>query len=321
MWLVRFITVVLLLVPFLVQDGEPLMTALLFFPAIACSIAVAHQASDHEDEETTDFVTPVFWIALRESSWVLPALTLLIGRSPHMGWEDGFLDSLSLLAPSAVFALAGCHIGVLFTRESMSREAEAFGAAALTTAYLVVATTGLYYLLYSPIADRVWPMPFAIVLVAAVPRVLARFLAGPIKIGNTWPLTVVSAVMVGWTVLVFPLIHGVIQKKGTTHLSGCTGNLRRISTALEMYSVNWSGRFPPDPDNIGGYLVPNYLESMPICPSSERTYSFEIGPDTPSNELGNPNYYFIFCPGENHSRADCPADYPRYSSQEGLTLR
>ena len=125
------------------------MTTLLFFPAIACAIGVAHQASDHEDEEETDFVAPVFWSALKEGSWVLVILTLLIGRSPHMGWEDGFLDSLSLLAPATVFALAGCYVGVLFTRETMTRQAEAFGAGALTTAYLVVATTGLYYLLYS----------------------------------------------------------------------------------------------------------------------------------------------------------------------------
>lgn len=321
MWMVRFVTLVLLLVPFLVQEGQPLVVALLFFPAVACSIGVAHQASDHEDEETTDFVVPVFWKALRESSWVLVGLTLLMGRSANSGWEDGFLASLSLLAPSAVYALAGCHIGVLFTRQSMSREAEAFGAAALTTAYLVMATTGLYYLLKSPFAYLVWPVPFAIVLVAALTRVMARFLAGPSKIGTIRPLIFVSVVMVGWTVLVFPLVHGVMQKKSTTHLSSCNGNLRSISTAMEMYSVNWSGRFPPDPDRVERYLVPNYLESMPICPSSERSYSFQIGPGAPGNETGTQEYYLIFCPGENHASADCPPDYPRYSSQQGLTLR
>ena len=321
MWLVRFVTLVLLVAPFLIHDGEPLMTTLLFFPAIACAIGVAHQASDHEDEEETDFVAPVFWSALKEGSWVLVILTLLIGRSPHMGWEDGFLDSLSLLAPATVFALAGCYVGVLFTRETMTRQAEAFGAGALTTAYLVVATTGLYYLLYSPYADRVWPMPFAIVLVAALARILARVLAGPIKIGSALPLTVVAVIMAGWTILVFPLIHGVIQKKGTTPLSSCTANLRSLSTAIEMYSVNWSGKFPPDPNNMEGYLVPNYLEAMPLCPSSEHPYTFEVGPDAPSNEAGHTDYYFIYCRGENHARADCPADYPRYSSDEGLTLR
>ena len=321
MWLVRVITLVLAILPFVVNGGQPLLLTLLFFPAIASAIGVAHQAADHEDEDDTDFVTPIFWRAAKESGWVLVVLAVLISRTPHMGVEDGFFGTLAILAPAAVFTLAGCHIGVLFIRDHMSREASAFGAGSITTAYLVVAGTGLYYLLYSPYADLVWPLPVAIILVAGVARIVARFSAGPVKIGSNWPLTAVSLGIVGWTILVFPLVHGVVQKKETSRLRVCERNLENISLALEMYAKDNEGQYPPNADEMADYLVPKYLKAMPTCPSSGQGYSFEVGEDAPSNEAGLKTYYFVYCKGLNHISADLPADYPRYSSDQGLTVR
>jgi hypothetical protein len=318
MWLVRIITLVLIILPFVVPGGHPLILTLLFFPAIASAIAVAHQASDHEDEEDTDFVSPVFWQAARESGWVFIALTVITSLSPHMGLEDGFLGSLLILAPSAVYVLAGCHIGVLFIKEHMSREVEAFGAGAITTAYLVVCTSGLYYLLLSPYADMVWPMPVAVIMVAGLARIVARFIVGPVKIGTTWSISAVTVIIAGWTVLAFPLIHSMIQQKVSSQLLACEVNLENVGAALEMYSSDWSGQYPDQAD-MAGHLVPNYLKSMPICPTSKHGYAFEVGPDAPSNESRHEDYYFVFCQGNNHP--DSPPDYPRYSIIEGLTVR
>lgn len=321
MWLVRFITLVLLILPFIVSGGQVLLAALLFFPAMVCAIAVAHQASDQEEDEETDVVSPVFWRALRESGWVFIVLAAVTSSSPHLGPEDGFLNSLGVLAPAAVLALAGCHVGVLFTRDQMSRQASAFGAGAFTTAYLVVAVTGLYYLLYSPYAELVWPLPVAFVLVAGLARIAARMVVGPVKIGSPLPLTIVSAVIAGWTVLVFPLVHNVVQKEDTERLKLCEVNLKNLALALELYAEDSSGNFPPDESSVAGALAPTYLQKMPICPSSGRGYRFELGPDAPSNEAGLEKYYIIICQGHNHAKAECPPNYPRYSIDQGLTVR
>ena len=197
MWIVRIITFALCLLPFFVPDGKPLLVCLLFFPAIACSMGVAHAAAEHEDEEETDFVGPVFVRAAKESVWVLCLLIALLYRAN--GAQGSLLDSLTVLVPSAVFALAGCHVGVLFTGENMSRQAEAFGAAALTTAYLVIAVTGLYLLLESHYASLGWPVPVCLMLVAGAARGLARFVAGPIRIGSGTPVALLTLAVGAWS--------------------------------------------------------------------------------------------------------------------------
>ena len=45
----------------------------------------------------------------------------------------------------------------------------------------------------------------------------------------------------------------------------CKRNLRNIATALEMYSTDYGGRFPPTLVDT----TPNYLRTVPTCPSTK----------------------------------------------------
>ncbi len=45
----------------------------------------------------------------------------------------------------------------------------------------------------------------------------------------------------------------------------CKENIKNIATALEMYSTDHAGRFPP----TLGHLAPDYLGKVPTCPSTQ----------------------------------------------------
>lgn len=77
---------------------------------------------------------------------------------------------------------------------------------------------------------------------------------------------------------------------GPADLRQCRSNLRNVSTALEMYSTDASGRFPPTLAS----LEPDYLRTIPTCPArGADTYSagYDRSADT----------YTLFCRGLNHA--------------------
>ena len=107
------------------------------------------------------------------------------------------------------------------------------------------------------------------------------------------------------------LIPNLIRARSRSQLTGCTTNLRNIGTALEMYNVDWSGRYPIDT----GLLTPNYLKTIPICPAAGTdtytgSYIFTVNPDD----------YEVFCTGDNHA-GFAPTDYPKFNAVQGLIER
>ena len=126
--------------------------------------------------------------------------------------------------------------------------------------------------------------------------------------------------------------------RGSGKLTRCTSNLRVIGTALEMYSTDWSGRYPRELAK----LTPNYLKTMPTCPATEPTrilpaidvgccgiYLFEpphlreipVGPGYDTyiatyQATAAPDRYTIFCAGHHHPQI--PENFPRYTASEGL---
>ncbi|MGE0491095.1 MAG: hypothetical protein AB7S38_17945 [Vulcanimicrobiota bacterium] len=96
-------------------------------------------------------------------------------------------------------------------------------------------------------------------------------------------------------------------------LTACKSNLKNMGTALEMYSTDWSGRYPPDIR----LLTPNYLKTVPTCPGA--------GSDTYTSTYrwhAEPDAYTIFCRGENHHSASIrTANYPQYTAVQGLIER
>ena len=119
--------------------------------------------------------------------------------------------------------------------------------------------------------------------------------------------------------ILFPLIvPNFIRCRCQSPLTACKSNLKNIGTAMEMYSTDWSGRYPRNL-NI---LTPNYLKTIPECPHAGRqTYRPDFGPSAPFNTEGFQDYYYIECTGRNHEDRDVPADYPKYDGISGLIER
>lgn len=95
-------------------------------------------------------------------------------------------------------------------------------------------------------------------------------------------------------------------------LTACKSHLKNVGTALEMYSTDNGGLYPPSL----AALTPNYLKTVPTCPSA--------GSDTYSptfRRARGPDVYTFVCAGQNHTGAGVTGDYPQYSSVQGLIER
>ena len=105
------------------------------------------------------------------------------------------------------------------------------------------------------------------------------------------------------------LVPNFIRARAQGQVTGCKSNLKNIGTALEMYSTDAGGRFP----TALARLTPNYLKTVPTCPSSG-TQSYTGG----YNYATNPDAYTVCCAGTNHKAVDASANYPQYTSVTGL---
>lgn len=97
----------------------------------------------------------------------------------------------------------------------------------------------------------------------------------------------------------------------------CCSNLQNVGIALEMYSTDFEGRFP----RHLAALTPNYLKSVPTCPSAQHdTYSSGFASARTVGANGKSlDVYTVVCAGGYHESAtQWPANYPQYSSTAGL---
>ena len=111
------------------------------------------------------------------------------------------------------------------------------------------------------------------------------------------------------------LVPNFIRARAQGQLTACKSNLKNIGTALEMYSTDWSGRYPTT--GSIGLITPNYLKTVPTCPSAgSNTYT---GVYT-SHSV--PDAYTIWCATTNHQGASITtANYPQYTAVQGLIER
>jgi hypothetical protein len=137
-----------------------------------------------------------------------------------------------------------------------------------------------------------------------------------------------------WTVLFFAstfVYFGIfsggraIRPKPQGLLTACKSNLKNIGTAMEMYASDNQGQCPSSLEA----LAPSYLKSLPECPSArQQTYSASyqvkrkaIPTSSTNNKMPTgltSDDYTVFCQGSHHAKAGLPADYPIYSSLNGL---
>lgn len=95
-------------------------------------------------------------------------------------------------------------------------------------------------------------------------------------------------------------------------LTGCKSMLKSVGTSLEMYSTDNDGRYPTTLDK----LTPNYLKTIPRCPSAEsetysQSYQWAVLPDS----------YTISCAGHHHKVAGLEVNFPQFTATDGLLIR
>lgn len=106
------------------------------------------------------------------------------------------------------------------------------------------------------------------------------------------------------------LIPNFIKARGQGQLTACKSNQKNLATALEMWSTDHSGHYPERLSEV----VPDYLRSLPTCPSAGKdTYSQSYSVGT------SPDRFQFFCQGHHHPSTD--ANYPQYTSEQGLIER
>ena len=119
------------------------------------------------------------------------------------------------------------------------------------------------------------------------------------------------------------LVPNFIRARAQGQLTACKSNLKNIGTAMEMYSTDWSGKYPSG--TTMPLLTPNYLKTIPECPAAGSiTYKATLGANkayNTGNATGFQDYYFISCNGANHAAVSVPANYPQYDGISGLIER
>lgn len=120
----------------------------------------------------------------------------------------------------------------------------------------------------------------------------------------------VGGVIVGTAAVGVP---NFAKAKAQGQLTACKSNLKNIATALEMWSTDNSGEYPPSLSQ----LVPDYLRMIPTCPAAEAdTYSqtYRLS----KSKKYDYTYYEVYCKGHHHAKAGSEEDYPRYNGVTGL---
>lgn len=113
------------------------------------------------------------------------------------------------------------------------------------------------------------------------------------------------------------IIYPNFARRGGTlqPIHQCTKNLKDLSTGLEMYSTDFSGRYP----STLSLLTPNYLKTIPQCPNVQgQSYTYLSGIEAPGNDSKFEDYYYLECTGKNHTGMEIPEDYPRIDSIRGF---
>ena len=118
------------------------------------------------------------------------------------------------------------------------------------------------------------------------------------------------------------LVPNFIRARAQGQLTACKSNLKNIGTAAEMYSTDWSGKYP------GTYakLTPNYLKIGPTCPTAgSDTYSptWKTGSGAPGNTTAPiyTDYYYVSCGNNIHEAVSVTGAYPAYNGITGLIER
>lgn len=138
---------------------------------------------------------------------------------------------------------------------------------------------------------------------------LALIFKNPYILRKTGCIGLGGAIVIA--LLIMLIIPNFLRARSSGQLTACMSNLKNIGTALEMYSSDSKGLYPP----ALSYVTPDYLKVIPTCPGT--------GCDTYSGSYvvrQNPEVYTVFCRGDSHKYIMRSENYPQYDSIQGLIM-
>lgn len=326
-WLVRATMLAGIIFPFLGPERPELLVLFLLPPILSGAGRVAGRASIDPEPEA-DQVSSIFWSLALDTVAVLFLATVLSNFADGYRSGDVLEIAIFLFFPALSMILGGCYLGLAATTRpevEVNEEGETLAPQAsglkvvLPAVVLAFLGTLLCWLALYQAGEAVphlplLPMAGILFLYPILTRIGAWARNGK-RVGRSLPLTALFVVLLFWLVV---MVSAIRSRPRGSQLTACKSNLKNIGTALEMYSTDWSGRYPTSES----LLTPNYLKTLPTCPSGDDTaYSFEFGPGATYNTQSFQDYYFVYCTGDNHKNVSVPANYPQYSGIVGLIER
>ncbi|MDQ7824946.1 MAG: protein kinase [Candidatus Eremiobacteraeota bacterium] len=142
-----------------------------------------------------------------------------------------------------------------------------------------------------------------VIFLASLLLIVVSYATGKSTLRNG---TLVSLLLAGVFIVLIPNFVRATGSHGG-QLTACKSNLKNLGTAMEMYSTDNAGRYPP----ALSFVTPNYLKVIPTCASAgESTYRYiyTVIPDT----------YTLWCSGSFHKSVTNKQDFPQYDSVQGL---
>ena len=137
------------------------------------------------------------------------------------------------------------------------------------------------------------------------------------RISRAFTLVELVVVIAVISILLVILVPNFLRAQAQSQLVSCRANLRDVAVAVELYSMDNKGHFPPARSFTSAIVGPGkYLPAIPLCPSVKiDTYS-------PSYELNrNPDKYTLYCSGLNHQAAGINrSNYPQFTSGSDLRV-
>lgn len=121
---------------------------------------------------------------------------------------------------------------------------------------------------------------------------------------------VVCAIVLLTISAVFYFVHTASERRKAEQLSACCARLRAIATSLDVYVGNSKGGYPPAALSA---LVPDWIETLPMCPTCDKPYGYERYLDPKTDALT----YVVYCPGRHQGLAP---GFPRLDGSYGLEL-
>jgi len=116
------------------------------------------------------------------------------------------------------------------------------------------------------------------------------------------------------------LIPNFKKARARAQLTTCSTNCKNVATALEVYSVDFDGRYPQNSGLAGlnQLTTGGNLKRLPTCPAAGAVTFVDY------ESTQTPDAFSFTCVSDNHSTVFPgfpPGNYPQYSNSRGLTLQ